>query len=122
MEFVLFEDYIPLQALLKKTGVIQSGGAVKEWIANEAITYNGHVETRRRKKVYIGDIITIPSQDITITVIAPTEAEKQEYLAEQEEKARIQARVKALNAATKKQKKQVKKVTKPKTAVRFPGR
>ncbi len=122
MEFVLFEDYIPLQALLKKTGLIQSGGAIKEWIANEAITYNGHVETRRRKKVYIGDSVAVPSQGIHITVIAPTETERQRYLADQEEKARIQARVKALNTTAPKKKQQPKKADSTKISVRFPGR
>ena len=122
MEFVLFEDYIPLQALLKKTGLIQSGGAIKEWLTNEAITYNGQVETRRRKKVYVGDSIAVPSQGIHITVIAPTEEEKQKYLADQKEKARIQARVKALNATVKKSKQQAKKADSGKISVRFPGR
>ena len=37
MEYKLFDDYITLQALLKELGIIQSGGAIKGYLAETTV-------------------------------------------------------------------------------------
>lgn len=50
MEYKLFDDYITLQALLKELGIIQSGGAIKGYLAETTVLFNGKDEKRRGKK------------------------------------------------------------------------
>lgn len=49
MEYKLFDDYITLQALLKETGIIQSGGAIKTFLSEYPVLFNGEPENRRGK-------------------------------------------------------------------------
>jgi len=46
MEYKLFDDYITLQALLKETGIIQSGGAIKSFLSEYPVLFNGEPENR----------------------------------------------------------------------------
>lgn len=126
MEYKLFDDYITLQALLKELGIIQSGGAIKAYLAETTVLFNGEDEKRRGKKIRLGDVVSIPEDGITIDIITPTDEEKKEHLETLAEKARVAAIVKELNAKNKKDKKQnqAKKQTKPtkeRKPVRFPG-
>ena len=126
MEYKLFDDYITLQALLKELGIIQSGGAIKAYLAETTVLFIGEGEKRRGKKIRLGDVVSIPEDGITIDIIAPTDEEKKEHLEALAEKARVAAIVKELNAKNKKDKKQnqAKKQTKPtkeRKPVRFPG-
>lgn len=120
MEFKLFEDYITLQALFKELGIIQSGGAIKSYLAEVPVFFNGQAENRRGKKLRIGDTIDIPSQEISITILEPSASEKEQHLVDLAEKARVAALVKKLN-----QENQVKTTSpapkRPKQAVKFPG-
>lgn len=122
MEYKLFDDYITLQALLKELGIIQSGGAIKAYLAETTVLFNGEDEKRRGKKIRLGDVVSIPEDGITIDIIAPTDEEKKEHLEALAEKARVAAIVKELNAKNKKDKKQNQaKPTKERKPVRFPG-
>ena len=126
MEYKLFDDYITLQALLKELGIIQSGGAIKGYLAETTVLFNGEDEKRRGKKIRLGDVVSIPEDGITIDIIAPTDEEKNEHLEALAEKARVAAIVKELNAKNKKDKKQKQakkqsKPTKEHKPVRFPG-
>ena len=124
MEYRLFDDYITLQALLKELGIIQSGGAIKGYLAKTTVLFNGQNEKRRGKKIRIGDILTIPEENIVIQIIEPTVAEKQKHLKDVAEKERIAAIVKELNQKNKKVKKQSLEKTKQtneRKPVRFPG-
>lgn len=126
MEYKLFDDYITLQALLKELGIIQSGGAIKAYLAETTVLFNGEDEKRRGKKIRIGDVVSIPEDSIIIDIIAPTEKEKEEHLEAMAEKARVAAIVKELNDKNKKDKKQnqpKKKANsnKERKPVRFPG-
>lgn len=56
-------DTIRLDQFLKLAGAVPSGGVVKELIAAEAIRRNGEVETARRRKLVVGDVITIDGED-----------------------------------------------------------
>ena len=120
MEYKLFDDYITLQSLLKELGIIQSGGAIKGYLAETTVLFNGKDEKRRGKKIRLGDVVSIPEDGITIDIITPTDEEKKEHLEILAEKARVAAIVKELNAKNKQAKKQAKP-TKEHKRVRFPG-
>ena len=124
MEYKLFDDYITLQALFKELSIIHSGGAIKSFLANKTILFNGEDEKRRGKKLRLGDIITIPSQELQITIVAPTQVEIEEHRQQIAEKARVAAIVKKMNQDNKKNQKRQKPKESNKTKrkpVRFPG-
>ncbi|HEM3350970.1 TPA: S4 domain-containing protein YaaA [Streptococcus suis] len=126
MEFKLFDDYITLQALLKTTGILHSGGAIKGFLEENTILFNGEDEKRRGKKIRVGDVITLPDHNTSITIVAPSAEEIKQHQEDQAEKERVAAIVKKLNQENKKNKKQVKtpkKTTKntERKPVRFPG-
>ncbi|HEL1839444.1 S4 domain-containing protein YaaA [Streptococcus suis] len=126
MEFKLFDDYITLQALLKTTGILHSGGAIKGFLEENTILFNGEDEKRRGKKIRVGDVITLPDHNTSITIVAPSSEEIKQHQEDQAEKERVAAIVKKLNQENKKNKKQVKtpkKATKntERKPVRFPG-
>ncbi len=57
---------IELYIVLKNEKVVQSGGEAKYVIAEGLVTVNGNVETRKRKKINSGDIITFAGESIKI--------------------------------------------------------
>ena len=57
--FVLRGEFIPLDALLKATGLASSGGAAKILIAEGAVQVNGESETRRGRKLRAGDRVQL---------------------------------------------------------------
>ena len=122
MEYKLFEEFITLQALLKELGIIHSGGAIKSFLAEHLVYFNGELENRRGKKVRIEDSIDIPDMKIQIILTQPSLEEQEEYVQEKLEKERVAKLVKEMNKTVKK--KPTKKIpkAKTKTAPRFPGR
>ncbi|WP_240376329.1 S4 domain-containing protein YaaA [Bacillus piscicola] len=52
-------EYITLGQLLKETGVIDSGGMAKMFLAEHAVSVNGEPEQRRGKKLYDGSNVHI---------------------------------------------------------------
>ena len=131
MEYKLFDDYITLQALLKETGIIQSGGAIKTFLSEYPVLFNGEPENRRGKKLRVNDRISLPEQGIEINLTAPSQEEILQHQKEIAEKKRVAELVKAMNKDLKKSqtaKKAKRKNTglpkKQKTTkspVRFPG-
>ena len=131
MEYKLFDDYITLQALLKETGIIQSGGAIKSFLSEYPVLFNGEPENRRGKKLRVNDIVCLPEQGIEINLTAPSQEEILQHQKEIAEKKRVAELVKAMNKDLKKSqtsKKEKRKNTglpkKQKTTkspVRFPG-
>ena len=131
MEYKLFDDYITLQALLKETGIIQSGGAIKTFLSEYPVLFNGEPENRRGKKLRVNDIVSLPEQGIEINLTAPSQEEILQHQKEIAEKKRVAELVKSMNRDLKKSqtsKKEKRKNTglpkKQKTTkspVRFPG-
>ena len=131
MEYKLFDDYITLQALLKETGIIQSGGAIKTFLSEYPVLFNGEPENRRGKKLRVNDRISLPEQGIEINLTTPSQEEILQHQKEIAEKKRVAELVKAMNKDLKKSqtsKKEKRKNTglpkKQKTTkspVRFPG-
>ena len=128
MEYKLFDEYITLQALLKEVGIIQSGGAIKSFLADNQVFFNGELENRRGKKLRIGDVISLPDQELEIVLLAPSQEEILGHQEEQAEKKRVADLVKAMNKdlkksqpAKKEQKKRKPEQKSKKAPVRFPG-
>ena len=134
MEYKLFEEFITLQALLKELGITHSGGAIKSFLSEHSVYFNGELESRRGKKLRIGDKVDIPDMNIDILLTQPTSEEQEEYQADKVEKERIAKLVKEMNKEriaklVKEMNKGVKKDNskptsspKSKQAPRFPGR
>ena len=122
MEYKLFEEFITLQALLKELGIIHSGGAIKSFLAEHLVYFNGELENRRGKKVRIEDSIDIPDMKIQIILTQPSLEEQEEYLQEKLEKERVTKLVKEMNKTVKKKPTKKTPKAKTKTAPRFPGR
>lgn len=55
-------EYITLQAVLKLTSYIGSGGEIKHFLSNENVFVNEELEIRRGRKLYPGDIVTIGNE------------------------------------------------------------
>ena len=128
MDYKLFDDYITLQSLLKTTGILPSGGAIKGFLAENLVLYNGEKEDRRGKKIRIGDRIDLPNQGLSIQIIAPSQEERDLHQEDLAEKERVTKMVKEMNRQLKKDRKEKTRPAKkqkeqpPKKApVRFPG-
>ena len=122
MEYKLFEEFITLQALLKELGIIHSGGAIKSFLIEHQVYFNGELESRRGKKIRIGDTIDITDLKIDITLTQPSLKEQEEYQADKIEKERIAKLVKEMNKGVKKEKQKTTLSPKTKQAPRFPER
>ena len=122
MEYKLFEEFITLQALLKELGIIQSGGAIKSFLAENIVYFNGELENRRGKKIRIGDTINIPQMKLHISLVQPSIDEQEEYKQEKLEKERVAKLVKEMNKKVQKKPAKKNQSTKTKPAPRFPGR
>ncbi|MEZ5570915.1 MAG: RNA-binding S4 domain-containing protein [Halioglobus sp.] len=57
---------VELYKILKFEGLVATGGEAKLAIANGQVCVNGEVETRKRKKIVSGDIITIGDEILQV--------------------------------------------------------
>ncbi|MBR5602612.1 MAG: RNA-binding S4 domain-containing protein [Bacteroidales bacterium] len=62
MEEIIFElregdEFIPLIALLKATGLVDSGSMAQEVVTAGLVKRNGEIELRKRAKIVSGDVI-----------------------------------------------------------------
>ena len=106
MDYKLFDEYITLQSLLKTTGILPSGGAIKGFLAENLVLYNGEKEDRRGKKIRIGDRVDLLGQGLSIHVIAPSHEEKKQHEEDMAEKERVAKMVKEMNRQLKKDQKE----------------
>ena len=56
-EIEISAEPIELYKLLKLENLVASGGEAKHVIAEGLVRVNGEIETRKRKKIYAGDIV-----------------------------------------------------------------
>lgn len=68
LDFKLEGPYIELIQLLKAIGVAQTGGHAKMIVDENDVVRNGAVETRRRAKIVVGDVIVIGGE-VEVTVL-----------------------------------------------------
>jgi ribosome-associated protein len=68
IQFVLRdnETFIPLIALLKATGVVESGSEAQEVVTAGMVLRNGEVETRKRAKITAGEVILFENYEILV--------------------------------------------------------
>ncbi|HSV68854.1 MAG TPA: RNA-binding S4 domain-containing protein [Methylibium sp.] len=59
IEFALRGEYITLDALLKATGLADSGGAAKVLIASGKVAVDGREELRRGAKLRAGQVVAV---------------------------------------------------------------
>ncbi len=57
---------VELYKILKFEGMASSGGEAKSVIAEGRVIVNGKVETRKRRKIFSGDIIEFAEEKIAI--------------------------------------------------------
>jgi len=62
------EPVIRLDQFLKLVGLVRSGGQAKHLIQGGQVMLNGVVETRRSKKLYVGDRVTLGEQTAVVEV------------------------------------------------------
>ena len=60
------EEFIPLIALLKATGVVYSGSEAQEVVAAGMVLRNGEVELRKRAKITSGEVIFFQNYEIVV--------------------------------------------------------
>ncbi|MES2419223.1 MAG: RNA-binding S4 domain-containing protein [Bacteroidota bacterium] len=66
IQFKLEGEFIPLIALLKATGLVQSGGEAQTVVEDGLVKYNGIIDYRKRLKVRIGDKIDFMGKIIEV--------------------------------------------------------
>jgi len=59
-------EFIELNNLLKATGLCHSGGMAKMVIADGAVQVDGAVETRKRCKIRIGQVVEFAGESVTV--------------------------------------------------------
>lgn len=63
-DFQLQREFIPLDALLKTTGLASSGGAAKAMVAAGQVQVDGQLELRKRCKIRSGQVVSVGSTSI----------------------------------------------------------
>ena len=66
MDFELKGEFIALCDLLKTTGISNSGGQGKLFVADGIVTVDGKIELRKTAKIRKGQVVTIFDQTITL--------------------------------------------------------
>lgn len=67
-QFSLQGEFIELNVLLKLLGLASSGGAAKALIAAGAVAVDGAGETRIRRKLRAGQVVSLADQEIRVVV------------------------------------------------------
>lgn len=70
-ELEITEEPIELYKILKFENMVNSGGEAKYVISQGQVVVNGEVETRKRKKIFSGDIIEFKEEKLRIKVKGP---------------------------------------------------
>ena len=67
-EIEISEEPIELYKILKLSNLADSGGAAKYVIFEGQIKVNGKVETRKRKKIFSGDVVEFGGNKIRVKI------------------------------------------------------
>ncbi|WP_434931989.1 RNA-binding S4 domain-containing protein [Shewanella sp. HL-SH5] len=60
------DEFVELYKVLKVQGLVNGGGEAKHVITEGQVTVNGDVDTRKRKKCVVDDVISFNGQMIKI--------------------------------------------------------
>ena len=66
IEFKLTGEHIALFQLLKANHLCGTGGEAKVMIREGLVTVDGEVETRLRKKIRVGEVVTYDGNQIAV--------------------------------------------------------
>ncbi len=66
IELQLRGDHITLDALLKASGIVGSGGEAKVLISEGGVRVNGDIETRRGRKLRAGDEVVAGGRRVRV--------------------------------------------------------
>lgn len=74
IDFDLRGEHIPLDALLKATGLAPSGGAAKRMVADGRVQVDGRDELRKTCKIRVGQVVSVAGARVSVRVpdAAPT--------------------------------------------------
>ena len=61
-EIEIYGDYIRLDQFLKKENIISSGGETGDFIKNHEIFLNGSIIQEKRKKIRLGDELSLDGE------------------------------------------------------------
>ncbi|NML14089.1 RNA-binding S4 domain-containing protein [Azohydromonas caseinilytica] len=67
IDFELRGDFIPLDALLKATGLADNGGAAKAMVAAGKVEVDGQQELRKTAKLRAGQVVAVAGTRVRIT-------------------------------------------------------
>lgn len=68
--------FITLGQLLKHENIISSGGMAKWYLSEFDVFVNELQEQRRGKKLYDGDTVYLPNEDVMVTVQSTSESKR----------------------------------------------
>ena len=60
------DEFIKLGQVLKAVGAVESGVEAKEAIQDGLVSVNGETETRRGRKLYAGDTVSLDGMEIKV--------------------------------------------------------
>jgi ribosome-associated protein len=60
------DDAITLNDVLKLSGLAGTGGQAKGLIQSGQVTVNGETETRRKRKLYEGDVVRVGDEEFVL--------------------------------------------------------
>lgn len=63
------DEPINLTQVLKRAGLVQSGGEAKSLIGAQQVLVNGEVELRKRRQMKVGDVVSLedgPAVELTV--------------------------------------------------------
>jgi ribosome-associated protein len=66
IDFPLRGDFIPLDALLKATGLAPSGGFAKGMVADGKVQVNGQMELRKTCKIRAGQVVSVAAVRVRV--------------------------------------------------------
>lgn len=65
-DFQLRSEFIPLDALLKTTGLASSGGTAKAMVAAGQVQVDGQLEQRKRCKIRSGQVVSVGTASVRV--------------------------------------------------------
>lgn len=73
IDFPLRGDFIPLDALLKATGIAPSGGYAKGMVAAGKVQVDGQLELRKTCKLRAGQVVSLSGVRVRIEAPLPND-------------------------------------------------
>lgn len=71
LEFELCGEFIPLDSLLKATGLADSGGRAKTMVSEGMVQVDGQPESRKTAKIRAGQVVTVDNVRISVMTEKP---------------------------------------------------